>query len=65
MKYYQLPTFDKIHKNQLGHLIYIGEDEFGSKVYTLGRKYKPNIVIPAIIDIYNIAEWKTRRTLYS
>lgn len=48
----QLPTFDKIHKNQLGHIIYIGEDEFGSKVYTLGRKYKPNIVLASITDIY-------------
>lgn len=50
-----LPTFDKIRKDQLGHLLYIGEDEFGFKVYTIGRKYKPNIVIPAIVDSFNIA----------
>jgi hypothetical protein len=50
-----LPTFDKIQKDQLGHLIYIGEDEFGFKVYTLGRKYKPNLVIPAMVDAFNIA----------
>ena len=50
-----LPTFDKIRKSQLGHLLYIGEDEFGFKVYTLGRKYKPNLVIPAMVDSFNIA----------
>ena len=54
----QLPTFDKIHKNQLGHIMYIGEDEFGSKVYTLGRKYKPNIVLASITDIYNMVNGK-------
>lgn len=50
----ELPTFDKIEKNQIGHLIYIGKDEYDTKVYTLARKYKPNIVIPAIMDMYSI-----------
>ncbi|MDP4143504.1 MAG: DUF3189 family protein [Bacillota bacterium] len=49
-----VPTFDKIEKNQLGHLLYIGTDENGNRVYTLGRKYKPNLVIPAIQDMFNI-----------
>ncbi|MDD3225345.1 MAG: DUF3189 family protein [Clostridium sp.] len=49
-----LPTFDKIEKDQIGHLIYIGKDEYDTKVYTLARKYKPNIVIPAITDMYSI-----------
>lgn len=49
-----LPTFDKVEKSDLGHLLYVGEDEFGSKVYTLGRKYKPDLVIPAIQDMYSI-----------
>lgn len=49
-----LPTFDKIQKNQLGHLIYIGKDEFGSKVYTMGRRYSPELVLPAMKDIFNI-----------
>lgn len=49
-----LPTFDKVEKCDLGHLLYIGEDEFGGKVYTLGRKYKPNLVIPAVQDMYLI-----------
>lgn len=51
----KLPTFDKITKDQIGSLLYIGEDEFGAKVYTLGRKYKPKLVIPAIKSMYNIA----------
>lgn len=48
----KVPTFDKLEKNQQGHLIYIGMDEFGSSVYTISRQYKPNLVIPAIIDMY-------------
>ncbi len=48
----RLPTFDKITKQDVGHLKFIGADEFGHKVYTLSVQYKPNIVIPAIRDIY-------------
>lgn len=49
-----LPTFDKIEKKDQGHLLYIGQDEFGIKVYTLSRQYKPQLVIPAITDLYDI-----------
>lgn len=49
-----IPTFDKIQKEDIGHLIYMGDDEYGAKVYTLARKYKPEIVIPAITDMYCI-----------
>jgi hypothetical protein len=49
-----LPTFDRIEKEQIGRLIYIGEDEFNAKIYTLARKYSPNLVIPAIKDMYSI-----------
>lgn len=49
-----LPTFDKIEKKDQGRLLYIGQDEFGIKVYTLSRQYKPQLVIPAISDLYNI-----------
>lgn len=49
-----LPTFDKIQLKDWGHLIYIGEDEFGAKVYTLSRQRKPELVIPAITDMYSI-----------
>lgn len=51
-----LPTFDKVTKADMGHLIYIGEDELKNKVYTLGRQYKPNLVIPAVKDMYSIVE---------
>lgn len=50
----ELPTFDKIKKEQLGSIIYIGQDEFGSQVYTLGRKYSVKYTIPAILSMYNI-----------
>lgn len=55
-----LPTFDKIEKDQIGRLIYIGKDEFNSRVYTLARKYKPNLIIPAITDMYSILHGDTK-----
>lgn len=50
----KLSTFDKIDKKALQRIIYIGDDEFGSKVYTIGCRYKTKIIIPVIEDIYNI-----------
>jgi hypothetical protein len=49
-----LPTFDKIRKNNYGKLLYIGTDEMGAKVYTLCRKHSKKFVIPAISDMYQI-----------
>lgn len=49
-----LPTFDKIEKDQIGRLLYIGEDEFNNKIYTCARKYSPDLVVPAIRDMYSI-----------
>ncbi len=54
-----LPTFDKTTRSQMGTLLYIGEDEFGNKVYTVGRRYKPNLVIPAISSMYTILHGNT------
>jgi len=48
-----LPTFDKIEKDQIGRLIYIGEDEHKIKVYTLARMYNPNLVVSVINDMYS------------
>ncbi|KOA18498.1 hypothetical protein CLHOM_34000 [Clostridium homopropionicum DSM 5847] len=48
-----LPTFDKIEKDQIGRLIYIGEDEYKIKVYTLARMYNPNLVVSVINDMYS------------
>ena len=56
-----LPTFDKIEKNQYGHLIYIGEDGTKTKVYTLARQYAPNLVVTAIIDMYCILHGNTEQ----
>jgi hypothetical protein len=47
-----VPTFDNISKSDMGHMLFIGEDEFGAKVYTLGRRYNTKILIPAICDVY-------------
>ncbi|KPU45754.1 hypothetical protein OXPF_09880 [Oxobacter pfennigii] len=47
-----LPGFDRLEKYQWGHIIYRGEDEYGAKVYTLCRQYKPEIVVPAVTDMY-------------
>lgn len=51
-----LPTFDKIVKSDLGHLIYIGVDELGSKVYTIGCRYQSKLIIPAVRDMFNILQ---------
>lgn len=59
----KLPTFDKIEKSDLGHIIYVGEDEFGFKVYTLGIKYSIKYTIPAIQDMYSIVH-KSSEDLY-
>lgn len=50
----ELPTFDKIEKEQVGHLVYIGKDEFNAQIYTLSRQRTPNLVIDAITDMYSI-----------
>lgn len=49
-----LSTFDKITKADYGHLMYIGTDEIGTKVFTLCRKSSKKFVIPAIYDVYKI-----------
>lgn len=48
-----LPTFDKLKKSQVGHLVYIGTDEHDNMVYTLACKNAMNIVVPAMTDLYN------------
>jgi len=47
-----MPTFDNISKNEKGKLLFVGTDEFGAEVYTLSRQYHPELVIPAITDMY-------------
>lgn len=54
-----MPTFDKLEKKDQGHLIYIGTDELGAKVFTLSRRYKPKLVIPAVTDMYNVLNGST------
>ena len=59
----KVPTFDKISKEQIGHLLYIGEDEFGVKVYTLGRKYNKKHMLAVLTDMFNILK-KNNEKLY-
>lgn len=59
-----LPTFDRIMLKDWGHLIYIGEDEFGARVYTISRQRKPELVIPAITDMYSILNNGSTKGLY-
>lgn len=54
-----IPTFDRIEKKDWGRLIFMGEDEFGSGVYTMCRQFAPMIVLPAITDLYNILNGTT------
>ncbi len=49
-----LPTFDKVKTEDIGHLIYQGDDEFGNQVYTLGCKYYRDIVLATLEDTYNL-----------
>ncbi|TDT51361.1 DUF3189 family protein [Fonticella tunisiensis] len=54
-----LPTFDKLEKKDTAHLIYIGKDEFGSAVYTISRRYKPNMVLNPLTDMYKVLNGDT------
>lgn len=54
-----LPNFDSLSKSEQGHLIYIGQDEFGARVYTISRLYQEKLVVPAIIDTYKAAMGNT------
>lgn len=58
-----LPTFDKIEKEQVGHLVYIGKDEHNAQIYTLSRQRKPNLVISAVTDMYNILHGNTNELI--
>ena len=47
-----LPLFDSITQNELGHIVYNGTDEYGNNIYTMGIKRAKNLIIPAISDMY-------------
>ncbi|RKD26089.1 Protein of unknown function [Caminicella sporogenes DSM 14501] len=55
--YYDLlkvPFFDNLEETDKGKIILRGTDENGNKIYTLGRKYAPHIILPVILDVWNI-----------
>lgn len=47
-----LPTFDKIQKKDIAHLMFIGEDEYKNKVYTIGCRRKMKFVLNPLSDMY-------------
>lgn len=47
-----LKTFDKLEKKDYGHLIYIGQDEYGVDVFTVSRQQQPQLVLRALQDMY-------------
>lgn len=53
-----IPFFDTLEKTDMGKIIYRGTDEFGNKIYTLGRQFVPHIVIPSIKDMWQILRQK-------
>ncbi|RBP41599.1 DUF3189 family protein [Garciella nitratireducens] len=58
-----LKTFDKLEKKDYGHLIYIGQDEYGVDVFTVSRQQQPQLVLNGIRDMYEICN-KTLDGLY-
>jgi hypothetical protein len=53
----KVPFYDKLTKEDLGKINYIGTDKRGNLVYALGRKGAKNIVLQAIastLEIYGI-----------
>lgn len=47
-----IPIFDRINSQNVGRIVFIGTDEYGNNVYSLGTKKAKNIVIPALYDLY-------------
>lgn len=50
----RLPGFDGMKSQDWGRLIYAGDDEFGTKVFIISRQNHPELVVPAIKDMYRI-----------
>lgn len=49
-----IPFYDNLEETDKGKIILRGTDEKGNKIYTLGRKYVPHIILPAILDTWNV-----------
>lgn len=47
-----LPTFDKIEKKDVAHLLFIGEDEYKNKVYTISCRRNYKYVLNPLSDMY-------------
>ncbi|MDI3534311.1 MAG: hypothetical protein PWQ82_676 [Thermosediminibacterales bacterium] len=49
-----LPFFDKLNKEDHGKIIYMGTDDFGNRVYSLGRRNAGNIIIRAVKGVIKL-----------
>ncbi|WP_425514940.1 DUF3189 family protein [Crassaminicella profunda] len=58
-----IPFFDTLEKTDAGKIFYRGSDEFGNKIYTLGRQFVPHIVIPCLKDMWKILNQKEEELL--
>ncbi|MTI80418.1 MAG: DUF3189 family protein [Firmicutes bacterium] len=52
---FKMPKYDHTNKNDYGKINYVGTDEYNNQVYTLSCQYASKVVIPAIIDMYEIS----------
>lgn len=50
-----VPDFDLTDRRAFGHLRFMGIDEFGHKIFCMGRRKAAHIVIPAVKDALRIA----------
>jgi len=58
-----LPLFDKLEKKDIGRLMYHGTDEYGHFVCTISRKYQPQIVVNALMSVFDIADMDPKQIL--
>lgn len=51
-----VPLFDRLEKKNIGRLIYHGQDEYGHAVYTISRRYYPQLVTNAIQTVFDMID---------
>lgn len=49
-----VPFYDGLEEKDRGKIILRGTDKKGNKVYTLSRKYIPHLILPLVLDTWNV-----------
>lgn len=49
-----VPFYDELEEKDRGKIILRGTDEKGNSIYTLSRKYIPHLILPVVLDTWNI-----------